>query len=139
MLAPSLTPPLPLPPCPCPPSPLACLPLPAPAGMKLFGVGFFASLLGVGITNALMAARQMLDPAFVPLNPPQARHKGEGRALCLVWALQHAGGWRRLHGGRAASRSPLPRPAARRAAALPCRADPLRPEPPAVAGRRMCW
>ncbi|KAL4434804.1 hypothetical protein ABPG77_005331 [Micractinium sp. CCAP 211/92] len=40
-------------------------------GMKLFGVGFFASLLGVGMTNALMAVRQMLDPSFVPLNPPQ--------------------------------------------------------------------
>lgn len=40
-------------------------------GTKLFGVGFFASLLGVGITNTLMAARQMLDPTFVPLNPPQ--------------------------------------------------------------------
>lgn len=39
--------------------------------MKLFGVGFFASLLGVGMTNALMAVRQMLDPSFVPLNPPQ--------------------------------------------------------------------
>ena len=36
-------------------------------------MGFFASLLGVGITNALMAARQMLDPSFVPLNPPQVR------------------------------------------------------------------
>jgi len=43
------------------------------AGMKLFGVGFFASLLGVGITNTLTGVRQMLDPAFVPLNPPQVR------------------------------------------------------------------
>lgn len=40
-------------------------------GMKLFGVGCCASLLGVGITNALMAVRQTLDPSFVPLNPPQ--------------------------------------------------------------------
>jgi hypothetical protein len=40
-------------------------------GMKLFGVGFCASLLGVGITNSLVAVRQMLDPAFVPLNDPQ--------------------------------------------------------------------
>lgn len=39
--------------------------------MKLFGVGFCASLLGVGITNTLMGVRQMLDPSFVPLNPPQ--------------------------------------------------------------------
>lgn len=44
---------------------------PLPAGMKLFGVGFFASLLGVGMTNTLMGVRQMLDPSFVPLNPPQ--------------------------------------------------------------------
>lgn len=43
------------------------------AGTKLFGVGFCASLLGVGITNGLMLARQMLDPSFVPLNPPQVR------------------------------------------------------------------
>lgn len=40
-------------------------------GVKLFGVGFFASLLGVGFTNALIAVRQMLDPSFVPLNDPQ--------------------------------------------------------------------
>ncbi len=44
-----------------------------PAGMKLFGVGFCASLLGVGITNGLMGVRQMLDPSFMPLNPPQVR------------------------------------------------------------------
>ena len=42
-----------------------------PAGLKLFGVGLFASLLGVGITNSLMAIRQFLDPTFVPLNPAQ--------------------------------------------------------------------
>lgn len=35
------------------------------------GVGMFASMLGVGVTNALMGVRQMLDPTFVPLNPPQ--------------------------------------------------------------------
>ena len=29
------------------------------AGTKLFGVGVCASLLGVGITNALVAARQV--------------------------------------------------------------------------------
>lgn len=40
-------------------------------GSKLFAVGLCASLLGVGITNALIMARQMLDPSFVPLNDPQ--------------------------------------------------------------------
>jgi hypothetical protein len=40
-------------------------------GSKLFGVGLVASLLGVGITNALVAARSLLDPSFVPLNDPQ--------------------------------------------------------------------
>ena len=50
--------------------------------MKLFGVGFCASLLGVGITNTLMGVRQMLDPSFMPLNPPQVR----------AW-LGWAGGW----------------------------------------------
>lgn len=40
-------------------------------GAKLFGVGFFASLLGVGMTNGLVAIREMLDPSFVPLNAPQ--------------------------------------------------------------------
>ena len=40
-------------------------------GGKLFGVGLFASLLGVGITNSLIAVRQVLDPSFVPLNDPQ--------------------------------------------------------------------
>lgn len=40
-------------------------------GGKLFGVGLFASLLGVGITNALVGMRQFLDPTFVPLNAPQ--------------------------------------------------------------------
>lgn len=40
-------------------------------GTKLLGVGFFASLTGVGITNALIALRQILDPAWQPLNAPQ--------------------------------------------------------------------
>lgn len=44
-------------------------------------MGFFASLLGVGITNGLMMARQMLDPTFVPLNPPQVRVREE---MCVV-------------------------------------------------------
>jgi hypothetical protein len=52
---------------------LRCRPAALPAGIKLFGVGFCASLLGVGITNSLMAVRQMLDPSFMPLNPPQVR------------------------------------------------------------------
>lgn len=40
-------------------------------GMKLFGVGFFASILGVGLTNGLITVREMLDPTFAPLNDPQ--------------------------------------------------------------------
>jgi hypothetical protein len=40
-------------------------------GAKLFGVGLFASLLGVGITNGLVGLRSILDPTFVPLNDPQ--------------------------------------------------------------------
>jgi len=40
-------------------------------GAKLFGVGFFASLLGVGLTNGIILARQFLDPSFTPLNDPQ--------------------------------------------------------------------
>lgn len=40
-------------------------------GLKLFGVGLFASLLGVGITNVLIGMRQFMDPSFVPLNAPQ--------------------------------------------------------------------
>lgn len=40
-------------------------------GAKLFGVGLFASLLGVGMTNGLIGLRSMLDPTFVPLNDPQ--------------------------------------------------------------------
>ena len=40
-------------------------------GGKLFGVGLFASLLGVGITNALVGVRQFMDPTFIPLNAPQ--------------------------------------------------------------------
>lgn len=44
-------------------------------------MGFFASLLGVGITNTLMAARQMLDPTFVPLNPPQVSWRNDGQLM----------------------------------------------------------
>ena len=40
-------------------------------GLKLFGVGFGASMMGVAVTNGLVAARCMLDPSFVPLNAPQ--------------------------------------------------------------------
>ena len=40
-------------------------------GGKLFGVGLFASLLGVGITNSLVGLRQFMDPTFIPLNAPQ--------------------------------------------------------------------
>lgn len=40
-------------------------------GAKLLGVGFGASLLGVSCTNALIAARQFLDPAWAPQNAPQ--------------------------------------------------------------------
>ncbi|GAX75459.1 hypothetical protein CEUSTIGMA_g2902.t1 [Chlamydomonas eustigma] len=41
-------------------------------GSKLIAVGFFASLLGVGITNGLTALRRALDPAWAgPPNPPQ--------------------------------------------------------------------
>lgn len=40
-------------------------------GLKLFGVGFGASVMGVAVTNGLVAARCMLDPSYVPLNAPQ--------------------------------------------------------------------
>lgn len=40
-------------------------------GAKLLGVGFFASLFGVSITNVLVKARMMLDPEFSAPNPPQ--------------------------------------------------------------------
>jgi hypothetical protein len=40
-------------------------------GIKLFGVGCGASLLGVAITNGLIELRQFMDPSFVPLNDPQ--------------------------------------------------------------------
>eukprot|EP01024_Parvocaulis_polyphysoides_P019945 TRINITY_DN19137_c0_g1_i2.p3 TRINITY_DN19137_c0_g1~~TRINITY_DN19137_c0_g1_i2.p3 ORF type:complete len:210 (-),score=20.83 TRINITY_DN19137_c0_g1_i2:404-1033(-) len=40
-------------------------------GIKLLGVGFFSSLLGVGITNALIALRLQVDPSFKQLNPSQ--------------------------------------------------------------------
>lgn len=40
-------------------------------GGKLLTVGFCASMLGVGITNALVTVRQMLDPTWAPPNKPQ--------------------------------------------------------------------
>ena len=40
-------------------------------GLKLFGVGLGASMMGVVITNGLVGARCILDPSFVPLNAPQ--------------------------------------------------------------------
>ena len=40
-------------------------------GLKLFFVGVSASFIGVAATNALIAARQILDPSFAPLNQPQ--------------------------------------------------------------------
>jgi hypothetical protein len=40
-------------------------------GLKLFGVGVGASMLGVAMTNGLIELRQLMDPAFVPLNDPQ--------------------------------------------------------------------
>lgn len=40
-------------------------------GTKLLGVGFCASMIGVGVTNALLGVRQMLDPTFKPVNTPQ--------------------------------------------------------------------
>lgn len=40
-------------------------------GLKLLGVGFSASLFGVGCTNAIVFVRQQLDSGFQPQNPPQ--------------------------------------------------------------------
>lgn len=40
-------------------------------GLKLFGVGFCASLIGVAVTNSLIALRQLIDPSFIPLNKAQ--------------------------------------------------------------------
>lgn len=40
-------------------------------GAKLLGVGFCASMLGVGITNALIALRRLFEPDFAPPNAPQ--------------------------------------------------------------------
>lgn len=40
-------------------------------GSKLLAVGFGASMLGVGITNALTSVRSMLDSNFQSQNPPQ--------------------------------------------------------------------
>lgn len=38
---------------------------------RLVGVGFCASMIGVGVTNALLGVRQMLDPTFKPVNTAQ--------------------------------------------------------------------
>ncbi|EFJ52087.1 hypothetical protein VOLCADRAFT_79235 [Volvox carteri f. nagariensis] len=40
-------------------------------GSKLLGVGFCASMIGVGVTNALLAVRQLMDPSLAPPNAPQ--------------------------------------------------------------------
>ncbi|PNW85236.1 hypothetical protein CHLRE_03g177350v5 [Chlamydomonas reinhardtii] len=40
-------------------------------GSKLLGVGFCASLIGVGVTNSLLFVRQQLDPTMAPPNAPQ--------------------------------------------------------------------
>jgi len=40
-------------------------------GAKLLGVGFFASLFGVTITNGIVAIRTRMDPSFQAPNPPQ--------------------------------------------------------------------
>ncbi|KIY99940.1 hypothetical protein MNEG_8023 [Monoraphidium neglectum] len=41
-------------------------------GLKLFGVGLGASLVGVVVTNSLIILRTLIDTDFVPLNQPQA-------------------------------------------------------------------
>ena len=40
-------------------------------GVKLLVVGTGASLVGVGLTNGLIMARQLLDPSWMPANGPQ--------------------------------------------------------------------
>lgn len=40
-------------------------------GAKLLGVGFCASLLGVGLSNTMTFIRMQLDPTFKPMNQPQ--------------------------------------------------------------------
>ncbi|KAK9809869.1 hypothetical protein WJX72_000680 [[Myrmecia] bisecta] len=40
-------------------------------GAKLLAVGFTASLLGVGVTNAIIFVRHLLDPSWAPPNDPQ--------------------------------------------------------------------
>jgi hypothetical protein len=40
-------------------------------GLKLMCVGMGASFFSVAVTNTLITLRQMLDPAFVPLNQAQ--------------------------------------------------------------------
>jgi len=49
-------------------------------GVKLAGVGFGSSLIGVTVTNVIVTARQMLDPNFAPPNAPQARASRARRA-----------------------------------------------------------
>lgn len=41
-------------------------------GTKLLAVGTTASLVGVGLVNALIHVRESLDPTWTPLNPPQS-------------------------------------------------------------------
>ena len=48
-----------------------CIGAPLRNGLKLLGVGFSASLFGVGCTNAIIFVRQQLDSGFHPQNPPQ--------------------------------------------------------------------
>ena len=111
-------------------------PPPRPAaGTKLFGVGFCASLLGVGITNGLMGVRQMLDPSFVPLNPPQVGAGAlQSRGQCLPAAARR---------GSHALRAPcLLRMLHLLCCAVQCSARKKLdrpPSPPALCPLRMCW
>eukprot|EP00803_Ostreobium_quekettii_P007797 evm.model.scf_481.3 EVM.evm.TU.scf_481.3 scf_481:28535-34166(-) len=40
-------------------------------GSKLFGVGLVCSFAGVAITNTLIKIRELIDPSFKNINPPQ--------------------------------------------------------------------
>eukprot|EP00955_Chlamydomonas_euryale_P020388 216238-Chlamydomonas_euryale.AAC.1 len=40
-------------------------------GLKLLGVGFGASMFGVGLTNVLASIKMQLDPTWSPPNQPQ--------------------------------------------------------------------
>jgi hypothetical protein len=40
-------------------------------GTKLFGIGFFASFIGVDVTNLLITVRKKIAPDAPPLHPPQ--------------------------------------------------------------------